>query len=85
MFFIILVLVLSVGYTFLFNLIPLSNWFLFLWIPISIILAVISVFAFIILFLFICPKGNPKGKLRHFILRQGLNLAIWWEHLHMFH
>ena len=81
MFFIILVLLLTVGYTFLLNIIPLSNWFLFLWIPLAFILAVASVFAFILIFIFTCPKNNPKGKFRHFILKQGLFLAVKWNHL----
>lgn len=83
MFFLILWLLFSVGYSFLFYLIPVSPWFMFLWVVLAIILGAATVFGLLILFIFTCPKDNPKGNFRHFILRNGLFLAMKWQHLHV--
>lgn len=83
MFFVVLFFILAGGFSFLFDyFIPLSHWFLFLWIPMSIILAVVIILGGIILFVYLCPKNNPKGKVRHFIMRNALWLTLKFEHVH---
>lgn len=81
MFLIILCVILAALYSVGFALIPVSNWFLFLWIPLAIILAAITVVLFVLCYLFLCKKDNPKGKLRHMILRSGVLIAIKFLHI----
>ena len=76
MIFLILIFLVSFLYCFLFNLIGLSYWFNFLWAPISLILAIISFFIFVLLFLAINKKGKPTGKFRHKVLHQALQLIL---------
>ena len=84
MFFLCLIAVLTAGFSFLLDyFIPLSNWFLFLWIPVSFLLAVVVALLFIIIFVYLCPKNNPKGNFRHFILRNALWLTLKFQHIHV--
>lgn len=57
-------------YSFLFSLIPVSNWFLFLWIPLGIILGVISVIGVVLLYIRLNTKTNITGKFKHHVLHQ---------------
>ncbi|MGM9969344.1 MAG: lysophospholipid acyltransferase family protein [Anaeroplasma sp.] len=72
----LVIIILTVIYAFLFNLIPLSNWFLFLWIPCGLISSILTVVVFILIFITLCPKKNPKGKFRHFLLRDVTSIII---------
>lgn len=81
MFLLILFIILAIVYSLLFNLIPLSPWFLFLWIPCGIICSFITVLLMIVLFLILCPKNNPRGKVRHFLLRNVCFIAILFNNI----
>lgn len=80
---ILIALILAVGYTFLFHLIPVSNWFLFLWIPLSIILGILTVLIYLVLYFRFNNRKKPLGKYRHFILRQIISIASKWTNLHI--
>jgi 1-acyl-sn-glycerol-3-phosphate acyltransferase len=70
MVFIISLIILAALFSFLLSLIPLSNWFLFLWIPLGILLSLICVVAFIVLFIRFNTKTSITGKLKHKFLHQ---------------
>ena len=82
MFLIIVILLLAVLYTFLLNLIvsP-GTWFIAIWILIALLLAIITMVIFIILFVTFAPRKNPKGKIRHFLLRSAVKLFIAIYHV----
>jgi len=82
MFLIIIMLLLAVGFTFLLNLIPTpSPWFIILWIFVALIISIILVVGFVLLFLKFAPRNNPKGKFRHFILRDMVVLFVRFYHV----
>ncbi len=81
MFFIVVILLLTILYTFLLSLIPVSNWFIFLWVFVAFILALISMFIFIILFILFNPKDKPNGKFRHMLLRNATPFSLWFLHI----
>lgn len=70
------ILLLSVVYCFLFNFIPLSPWFNFLWAILSIILAILSYLLFIIIFFAITKKSKPTGKYRYKVARDVVKLMF---------
>ena len=75
-------LLLAVGFTFLLNLIPTpSPWFIILWIFVALIISIILVVGFVLLFLKFAPRNNPKGKFRHFILRDMVVLFVRFYHV----
>ena len=74
MFFLILLLIFAVIYSYLLTLSGLSLAFLALWIPLAIILAAITILLMAYIFLLLCPKKDPMKKFRHFILR---NAVVW--------
>ncbi len=74
---IILSIIFSVGFYF----IPISSWFMFLWVPVAIILAAVCIVLFVLAYLFLCKKDNPKGKFRHFLLRNACFLTIKYNHI----
>ena len=82
MFLIFLILILTVGYTFLLNLIPSPGmWFIAIWILIALLLAVITVVVFFLILTACAPRKNPTGKFRHFILKNAVNLFIAFYHV----
>ena len=82
MFLIFLILILTVGYTFLLYLIPSPGmWFIAIWILIALLLAVITVVAFFLILTACAPRKNPTGKFRHFILKNAVNLFIAFYHV----
>jgi len=80
---ILFILCLTGLYSYLLNLIPVSNWFLFLWIPVALILAVLTFAILLLLFISVCNKNNPKGNVRHFILKSATKLAQRFQHIHV--
>ncbi len=78
---IILCVILAALYSFLLNLITTNNYYLFLWVPVGIILAIITVVLLILLFLVIAPKDNPTGKFRHKLLYQVTSVAIIFSNI----
>jgi 1-acyl-sn-glycerol-3-phosphate acyltransferase len=70
MVFIILAVILAAIYSFLFSLIPLSNWFLFLWIPSGIILSLITVISLILIYIKLNENTSITGKFKHHFLHQ---------------
>ena len=84
MLFIFLIVLFTVGYTFLLNLIPTPGaWFIAIWILVALLLAILTVVGFIILFLTFAPRKNPTGKIRHFLLRSGVKLFIAIYHVRL--
>ena len=81
---ILIALLLAVGYTFLFHLIPLNNWFLFLWIPLSIILGILTVLIYLVTYFRFASRKKPLGKYRHFILRQIVNIAAGYTNIKVY-
>ena len=70
MFWLIISLLVGVGIGFLLNLIPISNWFLFLWIPLGMILGLII--CFLIIYFILIPwlyKMDHKKKLHKFFVQ----------------
>ena len=63
------IILLSVIYCFLFNFIPLSPWFNFLWAFISILFAIGSYLLFILIFVKTAKNSKPTGKIRYKIVR----------------
>jgi len=78
---IIIFILLTALYTFLFSLIPLSPWFIILWVFVSAILAIISLVLSALLVLLLCNKKKPKGAVRHFYLRNACYLAIKFNNI----
>lgn len=77
MIFLVFILLLTIGYTFLFNLIGLSLWFNFLWVFISLLGAILTTVLIVeILFLFMA-KTKPTGKFRHFLMHQACWLILF--------
>ncbi len=83
MFFIVLFILLSAIYSYLFTLIPLSLWFLFLWIPLGILGSLLTILIFALLFLWIGSKTKPKHKFKHFVLRNACWLSMVFLHIHL--
>lgn len=76
MFFIILFILFTALYSGLFTLLPLSLWYLFLWIPLGMILSLFSLVVFALIFLCIASKTKPTHKFKHFILRNAAWIGI---------
>lgn len=76
MIFIIIAVVLAALYSFLFSLIPLSNWFLLLWIPLGIILSLLSIVCFILVYLRLNTKTSITSKFKHKLLHQITQLVV---------
>ena len=73
MFFIILFVLFSLGFTLLFCFLTnLSLWFLFLWVFLGILLTSFIIVVFCVLFLLIGSKTKPDSSFKHFVLRQGV-------------
>lgn len=82
MFLIIIMLLFAVGLTFLLNLIPTpSPWFIILWIFVALIISIILLICSVLLFLKLAPRKNPKGKFRHFLLRDVVVLFVRFYHV----
>ena len=76
MIFIILSIILAAAYSFLLSLIPLSNWFLFLWIPLGIVLSLLTIVCFLLLYIKLNTKTSITGKFKHKMLHQITQLAV---------
>ncbi len=83
MIFIVLLIILSAGFSVLYSLIPLSPWFLFLWIPLGVLSGALTLFLFAMLYLWIGCKTKPTHKFKHFILRNACFLAIHFFHIRL--
>lgn len=68
MIFIILALLFSGLYLYLFSFIDLSNYFFFLWTPLAIIGGVLTIVILALLYIALCPTKNHKSKFKHYIL-----------------
>ena len=73
---ILIILLLSGLYCFLFNFIPLSPWFNFLWAILSIILAILSYLLFVIIFVEANKKTKPTGKFRYKLARDVVRIIF---------
>ena len=73
---ILIILILSGLYCFLFNFIPLSPWFNFLWAILSIILAILSYLLFVIIFVEANKKTKPTGKFRYKLARDVVRIIF---------
>ena len=76
MVFLIITIILTAIYSFLLNLITTSPWFLFLWIPIGLLLSLITVIGFILLYIKFNTKTSITGKFKHKILYQIAQLMV---------
>ena len=81
MFFLILLLIFTALYSYLLTLSGLSLAFLALWIPLGLILAILTILIMAYIFLLACPKKDPMHKFRHFILRNAVIWACWFLHV----
>ena len=82
MFLLLIILLLTVGYTFLLNLIPSPGiWFIAIWILVALLLAIITVVIYFLLLITFAPRNNPKGKIRHFVLRNVVSLFVKFYHI----
>lgn len=70
------ILVLAGVYCFLFNYIPVSPWFNFLWAVASIILAFLTYVLFIIVYINIIKKSKPNGKFRYRVVHDVVKLIL---------
>ena len=68
MFFVFLILLFSVGYSYLFSLIGLSVWFWFLWAFLGLLCGLLTFVLFALIFLAIESKTKPKRRFKHFVL-----------------
>ncbi len=73
---ILIILLLSGLYCYLFNFIPLSPWFNFLWAILSIILAILSYLLFVIIFVEANKKTKPTGKFRYKLARDVVRIIF---------
>lgn len=83
MFLVILCILFTVGYTFLLNLINCSKWFNFLFVPVSFIVAIITVLLLLVTTVYLLPKKHPNGKFRHFLSHQAVWLTIKLTNYHI--
>lgn len=82
MFIILFILLLTVGLTFVYNLIPTpSPWFIILWIFLALITSILIFIIFALLFLKFAPRKNPTGKFRHFLLKNAVFLFVKFYHV----
>ena len=82
MFLLFLVLILTLGYSLMFYFcINLSPWFMFLWVPVSLILAALTFTLFVYIFLVIGYRTKPNHRFKHFILRSAMNLFLKFYHI----
>ena len=82
MFLILIFILLTVGFTFLYNLIPTpSPWFIILWIFAAILTSILVIIVWALLFIKLCPRKNPSGKIRHFVLRDLVSLFVRLYHV----
>ena len=81
MLFVILLIILSVGYSLLYSLIPLSSWYLFLWIPLGIISGAITLVLLLLIYLLFASKTKCTNSLKHFILRNAVWLVLKVFHI----
>lgn len=76
MFFIIVILLLSIGYSYLFSLIGLSAWFWFLWAFLGLLCGILSFAVFALLFILIGSKTKPNRPFKHFVLTSVVKVFI---------
>ena len=76
MFVLIIFLLLIAIFISLSFLIPLNNWFFFLWVPLSIILSALILICFALIFIKCQRKTKPNRKFKHFILRRALYFSL---------
>ncbi|MBQ9520544.1 MAG: 1-acyl-sn-glycerol-3-phosphate acyltransferase [Acholeplasmatales bacterium] len=86
MFFISIALLFGVGFTLLFYfLIPLSAWYLFLWVPVGFICGVILLVLLLYIYLLIGSKTSSKLPSKHFLLRRLCKFCIHYMHVKIVH
>lgn len=80
---ILIVLCLTAIYSYLFSLINLSLWFYFLWVPVSLILSVITLAIVIDIMFQYMKRTSPKGRFRHHLLRQACQAILICTNIHV--
>lgn len=82
MFLLFLILLMTAGYSVLFYfVIDLSPYFMFLWVPVGFICALITFVAMVYIFLLIGSKTKPNHWFKHFILRSAMSLTLKFYHI----
>lgn len=82
MFILLFIILLTVGFTFLYNLIPTpSPWFIILWIFVALLTAILVFVLFVLVFIKFAPRKNPSGKFRHFLLKNAVFLFVKFYHV----
>lgn len=76
MIFIVAFILFSAVYSYLFTLIPVSLWYLFLWVPLGMVCSLITLLLFAFFFLLIASHTKPLHRFKHFILRNACWLGI---------
>jgi 1-acyl-sn-glycerol-3-phosphate acyltransferase len=76
MIFIFIYLILAAAYCYLFTLIPLDLWYLFAWVPASLICALITLVLIILIIVGIGCLSKPTKKWKHRLLYQVIQLAF---------
>lgn len=82
MYFIFLVIVFAIGYSALFYFfVDLSKYFMFLWVPVSIILGILTLVLYLFFYLLIASHTKPNGRHKHFLLRNATFIATTVFHI----
>ena len=81
MFLVLTVLILWALYSYLLTFIPVSIYFLFLWVPLGLILALLTILIFFLLLVTLSSRKHQNGKFRHFILRNACYCGIKLFHI----
>ncbi len=83
MFFILIFILLTVGFSFLYYfVIPTpSPWFIILWVFLALLTTILIVVIWFLLFIKLCPRNKPNGKIRHFVLRDLVSLFVRFYHV----
>ena len=82
MYLVLFIILLTVGLTFVYNLIPTpSPWFIILWVFAALITSILIFIVLVLIFFKFAPRKNPMGKFRHFILKNGVFLFVKFYHV----
>lgn len=81
MFFIVIFLLLTALYTYLYSLIDLGIYYIILWIFLAIISSILSIAIYALFFLLVGSKTKPTNRYKHFILRNVCFLAIKFQRI----
>ncbi|MBR6071753.1 MAG: 1-acyl-sn-glycerol-3-phosphate acyltransferase [Acholeplasmatales bacterium] len=82
MFLLFLILLMTIGYSLMFYfVIDLSPYYMFLWVPVSLLLALITFVIMVYIFLVIGYRTKPNNRFKHFILRSAMNIFLKFYHI----